>query len=204
MDTDDIAGCVSIVARRLNEKFEPKPNKDIVIAGILKGVYMFMTDLSKKLKFDFSVYFIDASSYHGQEQKKVDIVNEINPEKFKGKTVIILDELFDKGVTMHAVKDCIKKCGADEVFTCALWSKKTPNQLPLPDFLGYEGLPSVWLVGYGLDDNGKKRNWTELYAVPKANVNENTEDDKLFSDEDYYASVLAETMSQFDNLRHFD
>jgi hypoxanthine phosphoribosyltransferase len=183
--------CVKYLAFLLNRTFKGHSHK-IVIAGILKGVCWVFSDLTKQLQFDHSVYFIDASSYHGQEQGKVNIVNEISPEKFKDKTVILLDELFDKGITMHTVSEFLRtKQGVERVFTCALWSKKTENQLQVPDFLAFKDLPSVWLVGYGLDDNGEKRNWTDLFAAPKPPEIEKTEDDCIFWNEIEYMNKSA-------------
>lgn len=156
---------------------------------------MFLADLTKLLKFPYSVYFIEASSYHGQGQSKVKIVNEIEPQKFEGKVVVLLDELFDTGVTMETIRNhLISKVGVKTVYTCALYSKKTPNQRKLPDIIGYVDLPSVWLVGYGLDDNSEKRGWTWLYGIPKEQGMKLTPDDEIFNDPSYYSKIRQEIL----------
>lgn len=58
----------------------------------------------------------------------------------------------------------------DDVLTCCLLSKKRPRDYPDADIVGIPDLPDLWLVGYGLDDRGTKRGWTELFAIPKVKI----------------------------------
>jgi len=51
--------------------------------------------------------------------------------------------------------------------TVCLLSKKRPREFPDADITGIRDLPDLWLVGYGLDDRGTKRGWTEIFAMPK-------------------------------------
>merc|ERR1719337_712954 len=57
-----------------------------------------------------------------------------------------------------------------DILTVCLFSKQRARTEPEADITGIPGLPDPWLVGYGLDDRGTKRGWTELFAVPKVKI----------------------------------
>ena len=65
----------------------------------------------------------------------------------------------------------------ENIITCVAFNKNKPGRKLQPDIYGCN-VKNVWLVGYGLDDKQTKRNWTELYAVPKNDPNMMTDDDK--------------------------
>lgn len=190
MTPEQIKTCVEYVAGMLNSKFKLY-EKPIVIVGLLKGAFIFMADLVKQLTFPYDVNFIRASSYHGQTQSEVKI-DPVNSKDYEGKTVILVDELFDKGLTMHTVKQYLIGIGVDEVYTCVLFTKRTNATFPLPDFCGIKDLPSVWLIGYGLDDQGKKRGWPFLFGIPKPDDVPLTPDDAIFLDSCSYNKALCE------------
>jgi hypoxanthine phosphoribosyltransferase len=164
---------VQWLAHVLNKRFR---GQSIVLTGILKGVFVFMTDLCKLLTIPYSVYFLEASSYlDGQTQtERVEFLSQLVPSKFHGRQVVLLDELYDNGKTMHSILQELLnneklQLRAENVFTCTLLMKhKEENKYPLPDFSAINILPDVWLVGYGLDDGGEKRGWPHLFAIPKS------------------------------------
>eukprot|EP00434_Breviolum_minutum_P043540 symbB.v1.2.038818.t1/scaffold6188.1/size20234/1 len=58
----------------------------------------------------------------------------------------------------------------NDVLTVCLLSKQRQREWPEADIIGVRNLPDLWLVGYGLDDRGTKRGWTELFAIPKVKI----------------------------------
>ena len=105
-----------------------------------------------------------------------------------GRSVLVVDELYDRGHTMKQV--CASLIATPElgltaadVRRCVLWSKASKEQTETAlDFVGLY-LPNVWVVGYGLDDNGEKRGWKYLFAEPKADGVEKSQDDVLFDND---------------------
>jgi len=195
----EIAVVLDTLAQKLNAHFA-SCEKPLVAVGILKGVYGFLWELTKRLVVPHSVYFIDASSYKGQTQGDVRFGAGIEVSKLKGHHVLLLDELFDSGHTMAAVATALlahPELGLDggDLTTCVLFSKNSGTTLAQPDFVGIGKLPNVWFVGYGLDDNGEKRNWPYLFAVPKLPGVDHTDDDAIFEDADFYARVRRKLMA---------
>merc|ERR1719353_1305328 len=67
----------------------------------------------------------------------------------------------------------------NDVLTCCLFSKQRERQWPEADITGVPNLPDLWLVGYGLDDRGTKRGWSELFAVPKVKIVRSIEQEEV-------------------------
>lgn len=192
MDPKQIQTCVQKVATKLNSHFKNR-GEAVVFVCIMKGVFMFMSDLLRLLEFPLSVYALNVSSYQGQEQKAVQISKELDPSKFVEKTVVVLDELLDHGTTLEEVVSYLtKEVKVQKIFTCVLYSKNYPQCKVVPDFIGYKNLPNVWLVGYGLDDQGEKRNWTSLWGVPKPPNAELGPDDLMFQSNEFYLEIVDE------------
>merc|ERR1719188_306422 len=80
----------------------------------------------------------------------------------------------------------------NDILTVCLMSKKRARTWPEADITGIRDLPDLWLVGYGLDDRGTKRGWTELFAMPKVKIVdaiEQKEVDTLLSNLDDQATL---------------
>ena len=174
-----INDCVQKCADYINPHFH---DQDVVVVCILKGAVYFFVDLKRKLTFPHSDYHIEASSYKNSQtqQEELEILSVINPDKFRGKKVILVDELYDNGRTLHNIKLAIAERAQvpmADIFTCTAFRKNKTTLYPAPDLCGLT-MPDVWLVGYGLDDRQKYRNLTELYACPKAPGLPETEDDR--------------------------
>ena len=179
--------CASVI----NKKFM---GKKITIVCILKGAVYFFVDLTRYLTVEHSCYFIESSSYHNsQTQSEVcSIMGSIEPKKFVNRDVILIDELFDNGLTLYQVKNAIHEKAEvplDKIFTCTLFKKNKLTKYPEPDLYGIV-IPNVWVVGYGLDDKQEKRNWTALIGCPKSEGIPESEDDIIFKDESAYKLAI--------------
>ncbi|CAJ1330470.1 unnamed protein product, partial [Effrenium voratum] len=132
----------------------------------------------------YSVYFIEASSYKEQRSQSgaVEISGpDVASSKFCDTTtkaphkVVLVDELLDNGKTMQEMKQFfLSRLSSthteNDVLTVCLLSKQRQREWPEADIIGVPNLPDLWLVGYGLDDRGTKRGWTELFAIPKVKI----------------------------------
>lgn len=162
----DISETNKRLADILNLMFK---NEEVVVVGILKGAIYFYVDLTRLLTFRFTQYFIEACSYmdsHTQAES-VKILNEIDVSKFLGKKVLLLDELYDNGLTINTVKHKIHevtKIELNDIITCTIFKKDKEVTVHPPDLYGLV-VPNLWLVGYGLDDKQEYRQLQNLYAI---------------------------------------
>ena len=173
---DVINSAVDEIAKKIDKLYG---DRDLVLVCVLKGASYFMVDLTRKLNTRHSIYFIDASSYDGQKRKEVFISSTLIPDKFSGKTVIILDELLDSGNTLLNIKnEFLKFMDEENVITCVAMNKVLCDKLKVleADISGIN-VPDVWLIGYGLDTHGYDRNLMDVYAIPKDDDKDKTKDD---------------------------
>jgi len=178
---EEIEAGVRIAARRIETWCK---GERIVLVAILKGAFMFLSDLCRNLVRPYSVYFIEASSYKEKRSQSgsVEISGpDVASSKFCDTTtkaphkVVLVDELLDNGKTMQEMKEFyLSRLSAthteNDVLTVCLLSKQRQREWPEADIIGVRNLPDLWLVGYGLDDRGTKRGWTELFAIPKVKI----------------------------------
>jgi len=187
----EIEFAVQRIADGINLRFDPPTSKPLLLVGILTGAFVFVSDLCKRLTVPHEVMFIQASSYTGQQQGEMRILSEIIPSKINGRHVILLDELFDNGHTMQTMKEFLIRhpdldLEPSDIETCVLFSKRSGTEVAQPDVVGIPNLPPLWLVGYGLDDNGDKRGWPHLFAIPKPEGFARAREDAIFETEECY------------------
>lgn len=146
------------VSYRNNLECEPR-----VMIGVLNGAFMFFTDLVRNMKVDCEIDFIQAKSYLGQVQDRVDILKDINVD-ITGKDVYIVDDIFDSGNTMRKLVAHLQTRNPKSITPVTLFKRSYSQH---PDLIhGFELHNEAWLVGYGLDaTNGLKRNQPYITGI---------------------------------------
>jgi len=133
--------------------------KSPVLIGILKGCFMFLADLSRKIDLDCEIRFLTASSYgfSSVSSGKVNIDKEIDFD-VKDKDVIIVEDILDSGITLTALRALVAKHKPASLKICTMLDKPERRQLPIvPEYTGFV-CPNEFVVGYGLDYGEKYRN----------------------------------------------
>ena len=129
-------------------------DKDVVLVGLLKGAYVFTSDLAREIKNEnLFVEFMVAKSYsNGESTGTVKVVLDLKKD-IKGKTVIIVEDIVDTGRTLSKIKELLLFKGAAEVEIASLFSKpiKRIEQVHI-DYPFIEVGDDI-IVGYGLDYN---------------------------------------------------
>src|SRR5437588_9303788 len=133
--------------------------KDLVLVGVLKGAFVFVSDLARQIDLPLSVDFIGLSSY-GEETESsgvVKITSDLS-RPIEGKHVLIVEDIVDTGLTMRYLLDNLSTRRPSSVKICALLNKpqRVRTRIPL-DYLGFE-IEDRFVVGYGLDAAEKYRN----------------------------------------------
>ncbi|MCX7991598.1 MAG: hypoxanthine phosphoribosyltransferase [Proteobacteria bacterium] len=148
------------LAEKINSFF---PGKEIVIIGVLKGSLFFMSDLLKKIRLPFIYDFIQAKSYEGTETTGNVKIITVPQTDVKDKTVLIVEDIIDTGITLKRIVDFFTEKGAKEIYICSLLDKKGRRQNDLKaDFAGFE-IDNYFVVGYGLDLDERFRNLEEIF-----------------------------------------
>ncbi len=153
---EEIAACVDRLASEINRDYE---GKEIILVGLLKGSFVFMGDLMRKLSMPVSIDFMIVSSYGGRtvSSGEVNMKKDIG-ESIEGKHVIIVEDIIDSGITLSAVMEILRGRNPASLRLCAFLSKPARRVKEVQiDYLGIE-IPDAFVIGYGLDYDEKYRN----------------------------------------------
>ncbi|MEA3449172.1 MAG: hypoxanthine phosphoribosyltransferase [Bacteroidota bacterium] len=158
----EITKRVSELAHQINKTYK---GEELVVVGILNGCFMFASDLFKQLDLDCRISFLKLASYQGtQSTGKIRQLIGLN-EDIKGKTVIILEDIIDTGITMEHIINQLKAYNPSDIKIATLLFKPDAFQKDFPiDYTGFE-IPDKFIVGYGLDYNGLGRNLRQIYQI---------------------------------------
>jgi len=169
IDKNTIAKKVAELGEQITKDYE---GESVVVVGILKGSAPFMTDLIREIDLPMDIDFLVASSYANSTETSgnVKIIKDINID-VENKVVIIVEDIIDTGLTMYNLKEIFKVRKCKEFKICTLLDKKERRKIEIEaDYIGFD-VPNYFVVGYGLDYNGKYRNLQEI-GVLKSEIYE--------------------------------
>ncbi len=124
----------------------------LIVIGILKGAFIFLADLCRRLTVAHRVDFIALSSY-GRGATATGVVRMVMDLKtnIEGRHVLIVEDIVDSGYTLDYLMRNLATRNPAILRSCVLLSKPQRRQVEVQvDYLGFE-IPDVWVVGYGLD-----------------------------------------------------
>lgn len=145
-----------------------KDSEMLVLIGVLKGSFIFLSDLARKLTIPHRVEFIAVSSYGAKESEHADPVRLIMDVRhgIDGQDVLLVEDIVDTGHTLAYLKRLFAAHDPASLGTCTLLHKpdRTEREVAL-DFLGFT-IPDVWVVGYGLDYAERYRTLPYIGELP--------------------------------------
>lgn len=160
---EKIRSVIEIMAEKMNTDFA---EKDPLFVCILNGSFMFAAELFKRIDLmKAQITFVKLASYHGDKTSgEVKQLIGFN-ENVAGRTVVILEDIVDTGITLDNILEQLKLLKPAEIKVATLLLK--PDALKKEVQLDYIGLkiPNDFIVGYGLDYNGLGRNLIDIYSV---------------------------------------
>lgn len=139
--------------------------KELTLVGVLKGAFIFLSDLARHLEVPNTIEFMSVSSYGASTTTSGEVRVLLDLRKsIEGKHVLIVEDIVDTGLTLHYLLELLATREPASLKTCALVRKKERHEVDIvPEYLGFD-IPNVWVVGYGLD-------YDELYrALPYIGV----------------------------------
>ncbi len=152
---DQIQNRVKELADRISADYA---GKNLLAVGILKGAFMFYSDLVRMIKIPLSVDFIIASSYlKTGSTGEVKIFYDIR-EDLKDKDVLLVEDIADSGITLNYISERLLARSPRSLKICVFLDKRARREIDIRlDYVGFE-IPNEYVVGYGLDYDNKFRN----------------------------------------------
>ena len=152
---DEIAARVADLARQI----ATAPRRPDFMVGILVGAFVFAADLARALAREglpLPVDFLWLRSY-GDARRGGDVTTVVGPTvRAKGRHVLLVDGVLDRGKTLAAAKTLLKDAGASAITTAVAINKLRGDALLTADYAAFSGIED-FVVGYGMDDAGLGR-----------------------------------------------
>lgn len=158
----EIKNAITTIADQVNHTIK---SDEIYILCVMNGALIFAGQLIPLLKKSCVISYIHATRYDNAL-----LGGEIHwianpPPDIKDKTVLILDDILDEGITLSEIVSKCNSFKAKEIFTAVLFEKEiTKAKSHIPNFIGLK-VPNRFVFGYGLDCKGLGRNLPNLYAL---------------------------------------
>jgi len=161
---------LDVIADRIRADFSDQDHLQVV--AILKGALVFMADLLRRVPLKLEIECLNVASYHGGTESSgvVDFLDTKMPE-FKGRSVLLLDDILDTGRTLEAVSAKLLELGAAEVKTCVLLTKEKERAADIQANYSAFEIGDEFVVGYGLDYDGKYRNLPYVGVLKPSVIN---------------------------------
>ena len=161
---DEIEQMLDRVSAELNRDYK---DTQLVVVGILTGAFIFTADLVRRLEMPVIVDFMQVSSYVGEFSTGDLKIKKDMSFDIKGMDVLIVEDIIDTGRTLALLKEKLLEREPKSIKICTAFDKpsRRVNNL-VPDYNGIT-VPDEFIVGYGLDLDGKYRDFDDIRIVRK-------------------------------------
>ena len=155
LTVEQIQRKVKELANTISKDYE---GKEFLAVGILKGAFMFFSDLVRNIRVPMQIDFLISSSYlktrsHGKVNLHADIRYAL-----EGKHVLLIEDIVDTGLSLNYLRDMLLARNPASLKICTLLDKKSRRKIDVPlNYVGFE-IPDHFVVGYGLDFEDRYRN----------------------------------------------
>lgn len=156
LSQEQISDKVKEIAAQISADYR---QSDLVMIGVLKGAFVFLSDLVRALDIPVEIDFMAVSSYGSSTNTSgvVRILKDLTTD-ITGRDVIIIEDIIDSGLTLKYLLKNLRARGPKTLEACSLLFKPSRKRVEIPiRYLGFS-LPDEFVVGYGLDFGERFRN----------------------------------------------
>ena len=159
LDEETLRARTEALAEQISRDYAGLRNEDFVLVGVLKGSFIFLADLARRLTVPHRVDFIALSSY----TDATDVPGAVRMimdtrAAISGRHVLIVEDILDTGITLSNLVPMLKMRNPNSVKICTILDKPSRRKADIaPDYEGF-AVPDEFVVGYGLDYDEKYRN----------------------------------------------
>jgi hypoxanthine phosphoribosyltransferase len=162
LSQEQLARRIAEIGAAITRDYAGRPLK---LVGVLKGSYVFMADLSRAIDLPVKVDFIGTSSYQGTKSSGVVRITSDLSRPIEGEDLLLVEDIVDTGLTMKYLLENLRTRRPASVRVCALLRKPSRAQVEVPvDYVGFD-IPDEFVVGFGLDWDGRFRNLPYIGVV---------------------------------------
>ena len=154
---------VSHIGRQINEHYG---EEELTVVAVLHGAIVFTADLIRELRMPVRLETVTASSYRRDARRPGDLVVRMEEKQhLRGRHVLLVDDILDTGNTLARLREDIASFEPASLRIAVLLDKPSRRETDVSaDFAGHE-IPDLFVVGYGLDLDGRYRNLPQILAL---------------------------------------
>jgi hypoxanthine phosphoribosyltransferase len=165
LTVEQIQNKVRELARKISEDYE---GKDLLCVGILRGAFMFFSDIMRYIQIPMDIDFLTASSYAKTETTGEIRIHADLREDIKDRHVLLIEDIVDTGLTLKHIRDMLLVRNPASLKICVFLDKRERRIVDVKlDYIGFE-IPNKYVVGYGLDYENKFRNLPYIAIFKKS------------------------------------
>ena len=160
----EIAARTTQLARMISEQY--RDTEQLVVVGLLRGSFVFIADLVRRLDLPVEVDFMTVSSYGNKmvSSRQVRIIQDLETP-IAGRDVLIVEDIIDTGHTLSQVHDILQTREPKSLRVCALLNKPSRREIDVQiDWVGFD-IPDEFVIGYGIDFAQQGRNLPHIGIV---------------------------------------
>jgi hypoxanthine phosphoribosyltransferase len=149
LSKDEISSRTAEMARQITEDYQ---GRELVMVGVLKGAFIFLADLVRRVELPVEIDFVAVSSYGSDTESSgvVKIVKDLDLD-IEGKHVLLVEDIVDTGLTLKYLTEMLRDRGPASVGICTLLNKPDARKVEIEvKYCGFD-VPPLFVVGYGLD-----------------------------------------------------
>jgi hypoxanthine phosphoribosyltransferase len=168
LSEQEISDLLDEIAGQINSDYGM--NDKVLLVGVLKGAFIVMADLLRRLHSDVEVEFVRAANFGKSLNNPgtITLVKDIAVD-VRNRHVIIVEEIIDSGRTLQFLYDRLKSAGPLSLKVATLLDKRSKRLVQLnADYVG-KTVDDQFLIGYGLDLEERCRNLPEIFALKYPN-----------------------------------
>lgn len=159
---DEIKKQVKKIGEQISEDYK---EKDLMLVGILKGSFIFLSDLTRHITIDHQIDLMGASSYKGTSSTGQIVFTKQPDLEFENKDILLVEDIVDTGNTFLKIIEFVKLLHPKSIKICTLIDKHERREVKIGIDYSCFSLEKGFIVGYGLDYNEKYRNLPAIYDL---------------------------------------
>ncbi len=140
-------------------------DKELVLVGVLKGSFIFLSDLTRAITIEHKIDLVGTSSYSGSETTGIIEFTKKPDLQIEGKNILMVEDIVDTGRTLTALINYFSELNPASIKICTLIDKKERRELTVEVDYACFNIEKGFLVGYGLDYNEQYRNLPAIFDL---------------------------------------
>jgi len=153
---------VEIIGQKITDDYK---GKDLVLVGILKGSFIFLSDLTRQIPIDHEIDLVGASSYEGTSSTGQIVFTKQPDIDLENRDILLVEDIVDTGRTLTKIIEFTKLLNPKSIKICTLIDKHERREVEIDVDYSCFSLEKGFIVGYGLDYNEKYRNLPAIYDL---------------------------------------